>query len=170
MKLGVSMKQAVYRAILLLISIGFILFILFMQPRVKDSKLATASDITDFKVQADYLIGQNYIREGAVPAVLKKAYFVDKNGVRIESSSLPFEWEIWVSERPSYGALYFTAQELACVVKKQIENHLLSTKAFALVLHIKPKIKCAKVQDYYLKLEYEMLGIRKHTIKKALTM
>lgn len=164
------MKRAVYRTILLLVSIGCILFILFMQPCVRDTKLATSSNITDFKLQADYLIGQNYIREGAVPAVLKKAYFVDKNGNHIESSQLPFEWDIWVSERPSYGALYVTAQELACVVKKQIENHLLATQTFALVLHIKPKIKCAITQDYYLMLEYEMLGIRKHTIKKAITM
>lgn len=164
------MKRSHYRIILVLFAISSLFYILFMQPRVKCLNQASNSNIMDFKIQEDYLIGQNYIREGAVPAVLKKAYFVDKNGQCIESSKLPFDWDIWVAERPTYGALHVTAQELAGIVKRQIENHPLVSQTFALVLHVKPKFECKKTHDYYLMLEYEMLGVRKHTIKKAITM
>lgn len=164
------MKRTLYRSILLLVAVACVLFILFMQPCVKSIKSTTASNITDFKVHEDYLIGQNYIREGAVPGILKKAYFVDKNGRCIDASKLPFEWDIWVAERSSYGALHVTSQEIASIVKQKVENHPLDTQAFALVLHIKPKKECKRRHDYYLKLEYEMLGVQKHTINKALTM
>jgi len=116
------------------------------------------------------LVGQNYIREGAIPGVLKSAYFVDKLGNKIIDDRLPFEYDIWVAEKSTYGFLHVTKNELIELHRKTIQNHPMLNRAFALILHVTPKIKNKVPHDYYLRLEYEILGIRKSITRKAISL
>jgi len=164
------MNRKNYRITLLLLAGVFTAFILFLQPCISVKKHSPAVAFKNFEISKHYLIGQNFVREGAVPTVLKNAYFVDKSGKAIERSRLPFEWDIWLAEKGTYGALQVTSQELAGIKRLELTGRQLAEQAFALVLHIIPTDKNNVPRDYYIKLEYEVLGVKKHLIRKAITL
>ncbi len=164
------MNKTLYRFALLSLAGIFTAFILFLQPCISEKKHCTPVVFSEFEVSQHYLIGQNFIRKGAIPMTLKRAYFVDKTGKPIDYGRLPFEWDIWLAEQGTYGALHVTSQELSSMNKLELSGRQLAEQAFALVLHIIPKEKNNVPRDYYIKLEYEVLGVKKHLIRKALTL
>ena len=164
------MNKIIYRLGLVAVIFTAIAYALFFQPKVQVDDSELRAKRCCFDLNEDYLVGQNYIREGAIPGILKSAYFVDKMGNRITDDHLPFEYDIWVAEKSTYGFLHVTKNELLKLHRKTIQNHPMLNRAFALILHITPKVKNKVPHDYYLRLEYEIMGIRKSITRKAISL
>lgn len=118
-----------------------------------------------FESHENYLIGQNYIKEGLFSATLLDAYIVNEQGEIINEENLPFECDFWVAENPSYGAIVVNDSELSRISKQAIAGYKIKSRTFAIIMHLIPKSHHSGKNNYYLKLDYKVLGYKKHAIR-----
>lgn len=155
-RLSLSKKRIMSRAMILL-------FILILLAFSNNTMVIPDGMITfdAFEAHENYLIGQNYIKEGLFPATLLDAYIVNEQGEIINDENLPFEYHFWVAENPSYGAIIVDDLELLRIKKHAVTGYKLKGRAFAIVMHLIPKSHQINHSKYYLKLDYKVLGYKK---------